>query len=96
MTELVVMQFGMVSGSKETCIRWGAHWHNLVNTTEQSMCGGVAACRQNPLTTCYICHFWRGNVFTAIFLSVSEQDNSKSYGRIFTKFGDWVEYGEQR
>jgi len=27
-------------GSMEPSIRWGAHWHNLVNTTEPSACGG--------------------------------------------------------
>jgi len=23
----------------EACIRWGAHWRNLANTIEASMCG---------------------------------------------------------
>jgi len=27
---------------KEACVRWGAHWRNLTNTTESSMCGGDA------------------------------------------------------
>jgi len=27
---------------KEACIRLGAHWHNLTNTIEPSMCGGDA------------------------------------------------------
>ena len=26
-------------GSKEACIRWGAHCRHLANTTEPSMCG---------------------------------------------------------
>ena len=26
-----------------TCTRWGAHWRNLTNTTEPSVCGGDAA-----------------------------------------------------
>jgi len=30
-------------GSKEPCIRWGANWRNLANTTEPSMRGGDAA-----------------------------------------------------
>jgi len=34
-------------------IRWAAHWHNLANTIEPSMCGGDAACCQITLTTCY-------------------------------------------
>jgi len=28
---------------KEACIRWGANWDHLTNTTELSMCGGNAA-----------------------------------------------------
>ena len=31
----------------------GAHWRNLANTIEPSMCGGDAALRQINLTTCY-------------------------------------------
>ena len=38
----------------EACIRWCAHWRHLANTTEPSMCGGDAACRQVTSTTCYI------------------------------------------
>jgi len=30
----------------------GAHWHNLVNTIEPSVCGGDAALCQITLTTC--------------------------------------------
>jgi len=30
-------------GAKEPCIRWGAHWRNLANTTEPSMCGSDVA-----------------------------------------------------
>ena len=30
-------------GTKESCIRLGAHWHHLANTTEPSICGGDAA-----------------------------------------------------
>jgi len=33
---------------------WGAHWRHLKNTTEPSMCGGVAALCQITLTTCFI------------------------------------------
>jgi len=29
--------------AKAACIRWGAHWHNLANTIEPSMCGSDAA-----------------------------------------------------
>jgi len=32
---------------------WGAHWRDLNNTTEPSMCGGDAALCQITLTTCY-------------------------------------------
>jgi len=38
--------------AKAACIRWRAHWRNLVNTTEPSMCGSDAACCQSTLTTC--------------------------------------------
>jgi len=30
----------------------GAHWRHLMNTTEQSVCGGNAALCQSILTTC--------------------------------------------
>jgi len=30
-------------GPKEASIRWDAHWRNLVNTNEPSICGGDAA-----------------------------------------------------
>jgi len=29
-------------GRKEACIRWGAHWRHLANTTEPSVCGSDA------------------------------------------------------
>jgi len=32
---------------------WGAHWCDLANTTEPSVCGGDAALCQVTLTTCY-------------------------------------------
>jgi len=31
----------------------GAHWRNLANTNEPSVCGGDAALCQITLTTCY-------------------------------------------
>jgi len=40
-------------GLKEACIRWGAHWHHLANTTKPSMCGCDAALCQITLTTCF-------------------------------------------
>ena len=42
-----------LSGPKEPCIRSGAHWCHLPNTTEQSMCGGDAALCHNDASTCY-------------------------------------------
>jgi len=44
---------------------------------------------------------WRGNVFTAVCLSafclsVCEQHNSSSCGRIFMKFGEYVDYGAEK
>ena len=38
------MDFG---GPKEARVRWGAHWCNLANTTEPTMCGGDAAFLSN-------------------------------------------------
>jgi len=32
-----------LSGLKKACIRWGAHWRNLANTIEPSMCGSDTA-----------------------------------------------------
>jgi len=32
---------------KKVCTRWGAHWRNLANTSEPSMCGGDAAFLSN-------------------------------------------------
>jgi len=40
-------------GPKEGHIRWGAHWRNLANTTEPSVCGCDAALSQITLTTCW-------------------------------------------
>jgi len=40
-------------GSKEGCVKWGAHWRHLANTTEPSMRGGDGACCQITLTVCY-------------------------------------------
>jgi len=34
-------------GSKEHVLNGGAHWRNLANTIEQSMCGGDAAFLSN-------------------------------------------------
>ena len=31
-------------GGKDACIRWVAHWRNLANTIESSICVGDAAC----------------------------------------------------
>ena len=35
------------------CPHWRAHWHNLANTTEPSVCSSNVALRQIILTTCY-------------------------------------------
>ena len=42
-------------GPKEACLRWGAHWRHLANTTKLTMCGGDAACCQITLTAYFIC-----------------------------------------
>jgi len=41
-------------GSREPCIRRGAHWRHLANTIEPSVCGGDMALCQITLTTCYL------------------------------------------
>jgi len=45
MAELIKMLFGMQTwvGRRKHALDGGAHWHNLANTTEPSMCGGDAA-----------------------------------------------------
>jgi len=54
MAELIEMPFGLWTrvGPRQ-CVRCGARWCNLANTTEPSMCGGDAAFCQITLTTCY-------------------------------------------
>jgi len=42
-----------VSMDPESYIKWGSHWRNLANTTEQSVWGGDAALCQITFTTCY-------------------------------------------
>jgi len=37
----------------QACIRLGAHWRHLENTSEPSICGGNASFCQITLTTCY-------------------------------------------
>ena len=42
-------RFGYGIGWAQPRIRWGAHWHNLTNVTEPSVCGGdVALCHIRP------------------------------------------------
>ena len=38
-------------GCQLGCTRWGAHWRNLANTIDPSVCGGDAALCQITLTT---------------------------------------------
>jgi len=54
MAVLMEMPFGMWTqvGQRKHMLDVGAHWHNLVNTIEPSMCGGNAAFSQITLTTC--------------------------------------------
>jgi len=51
----------------------------------------------------YINHFWRGTVYQHVFVCLfatmlldCEQDKSKSYGLIFAKFSEQVEYGTEK
>jgi len=34
-------------GPKEACVKWGAHWRHMANTTEPSVCDGDAAFLSN-------------------------------------------------
>jgi len=43
-----------LGGPNEACIRRGAHWRHLANTTETSMFGGNASLCQITLTTCSV------------------------------------------
>jgi len=47
----------------------GAHWHNLANMTEQSMCSGNASLCQITLITCFILKRKKGIVFFSKFLA---------------------------
>ena len=51
--EPIEMSFGTWTrvGPSEHVLDGGAHWRNLANTTEPSMCCGDAALRQITLTT---------------------------------------------
>jgi len=42
-----------LGGFMEPRIGWDAHWRNLANTTELSMCGGNVALYQITLATYY-------------------------------------------
>jgi len=52
--EPIEMLFGIWTrlGPRKHVLGEGAHWRNLTNTTEPSVCGGDAACYQITLTTC--------------------------------------------
>jgi len=41
-------------GPRKHVLDVGAHWRNLANTIEPSVCGGDAALCQTTLTTCYL------------------------------------------
>jgi len=74
MAEPIEMPFGMwtqVGHTKEACVRRGAHWRNLANITEPSMCGGDAAFCQNTLTTCFICSRKHSYIIMTFIASVS-------------------------
>jgi len=52
--EPITMPFGLWTrvGPRNRVLDEGAHWRQLANTTEPSMCGGDAALCQINLTTC--------------------------------------------
>ena len=49
--DLIEMLFGLrtLVGPRKHVLGRGAHWHNLANATEPSMCGGDAASCQITL-----------------------------------------------
>jgi len=53
-SEAIEMLFAMWTqvGARKRVLDGAAHWRNLVNTTELSMCGGDVALCQITLTTC--------------------------------------------
>ena len=53
--ELIEMPFGTWTrvGPRKHVLHGGAHWHNLANTIEPSVCDGDAAFYQIIFATCY-------------------------------------------
>ena len=75
-----------LDGPKETCVRWGAHWRHLANTTEPSMCCGGAACCQITLTTC--CYRCRDNVVVVDLSTTGSISEQLSAYRLSTLLGE--------
>jgi len=52
MAKPIEMLFGLWTrvGERKHEMHWGAHWRNLANTTEPSVCGGDAALSQISLS----------------------------------------------
>jgi len=65
------MQFGMLSwvDPVNRVLYVGAHWRDLVNTTEPSMCCGDAALCQITLTTCLL---WSYDTQNSLGISIVE------------------------
>jgi len=74
----------------ERAIDGGAHWRNLANTTEPSVCGGDAALCQITLTTCLFGNVQVvtatadaifNNVCTGQFVKITSQVEKKGVGQ---------------
>jgi len=63
---------------KEACIRWDAHWCQLANTSELSMCSGDVACCKITLSTCFFnhrCFLFLMIAFVVLEIQTSGQSN---------------------
>jgi len=81
--ELIDLTFGLwtlVCQRKHRCPHGIAHWRNLANMIEPSICGGNAALCQVTLTTCYYYYelVMMYEVWTHLSLSLQVKDMAES------------------
>ena len=81
--ELIVMLFGMWNrvGPRKHVLGGDAHWHNLANMTELSVCGGDAALHQLTLGTCII--FCKHGTWFVMYLCVGVIQNFLTFNLLW-------------
>jgi len=85
--EPIEKPFGTLSpvGPRKHVLDRGAHWRNLANRTESSVCGGDAASCQITLTTCYYWENERNQVEHVVcmytYSATAESYTSPTYTR---------------